>query len=113
MTEYLERTTFIPKRHFASWLDKTPERFAIDWGKAKTKEKNKMHEAACRSAHLLALMQNDLKVNKVDDLEMKDRSRGLIDLKHGAEEAKPFKWQVRNAAGIEYYYIPVEYLPRN
>jgi hypothetical protein len=114
MAEYFERIIFIPKRHFASWLDRSATDFANNgWARATPEEKYRLKFSACRSAFLLQQMSLRQKVASTDDLDF-DGALGQIRLKAGRESSlQPYNWLWSTESKIEYYFVPAEYLPRD
>src|SRR5262245_18423772 len=82
IAEYFDRIIVIPKRHFATWLDKSANEFANEWGSADAKRNNELKLSACRSSYLLQQMPAGQKVESMDDLEY-DPGLGKVQLKPG------------------------------
>ena len=111
ISEYLDRIIFIPKRHFASWLDKSAAEFANEWGTASAEHKTKLKLSACRSAYLLQQMGAGQKVQSMDDLDF-DAALGKVQLKPD-RSLRTFSWLWSTESKIEYYFVPAEYLPKD
>jgi hypothetical protein len=111
ISEYFDRIIFIPKRHFASWLDKSANDFGNEWGSASVEHKNRLKFSACRSAYLLQQMGAGQKVDSTDDLEF-DAGLGKVQLKPG-RSLRPYSWLWSTESKIEYYFVPAEYLPKD
>jgi hypothetical protein len=111
IAEYLDRIIFIPKRHFASWLDKSANEFANEWASAISEHKTKLKLSACRSAYLLQQMDAGQKVDSIDDLDF-DAALGKIQLKPG-RSPRTFRWLWSTESKIELYFVPAEYMPRD
>jgi hypothetical protein len=111
ISEYFDRIIFIPKRHFASWLDKSANEFANEWGGASGEHKTRLKFSACRSAFLLQQMGAGQKVDSVDDLEF-DAGLGKVQLKPG-RSPRTYSWLWSTESKIEYYFVPAEYLPKD
>jgi hypothetical protein len=111
ISEYFDRIIFIPKRHFASWLDKSANEFGNEWGSAGIEHKNKLKFSACRSAYLLQQMGAGQKVESTDDLEF-DSGLGKVLLKPG-RSLRTYSWLWSTESKIEYYFVPAEYLPKD
>jgi hypothetical protein len=113
IAEYFDRIIFIPKRHFASWLDQSATDFANVWGTATPEKKHQLKFSACRSAYLLQQMSLGNKVASTDDLDF-DGALGKIQLKAGRESSlQPYSWLWSTESKIEYYFVPAEYLPKD
>jgi hypothetical protein len=111
LAEYFDRAIFIPKRHFASWLDKSETEFATMWTAASTEAKNKLRFSACRSAFLLQQMGASQKVESLGDLEF-DEGLGKVQLKPG-RGTRTYSWLWSTESKIEYYFVPADYLPKD
>jgi hypothetical protein len=110
IAEFLDRVVFIPKRHFASWLHKSANDFANEWGIATGEHRTRLELSACRSAYLLQQMGAGQKVESIDDLEF-DAALG-IQLKPG-RSLRTYSWLWSTESKIEFYFVPVEYLPKD
>jgi hypothetical protein len=111
IAEYLDRIIFIPKRHFASWLDKSANEFANEWASATGEHKTRLKLSACRSAYLLQQMGAGQKVESIDDLDF-DAALGKVQLKPG-RSLRSYSWLWSTESKIEYYFVPAEYLPKD
>ena len=111
IAEYFDRIIFIPKRHFASWLDKSANAFGNDWGSAPRERKADLTLSACRSAYLLQQMGLGQKVDSIDDLQF-DSGLGKVLLRPG-KSLRNYSWLWATESKIEYYFVPAEYLPKD
>jgi hypothetical protein len=111
IAEYFDRVIFIPKRHFASWLNKSASEFGNEWGTAPEDKKARMRFSACRSAYLLKQMGAGQKVESMDDLKF-DSELGRVELKPG-RSLRTYSWLWSTESRIEYYFVPAEFLPKD
>lgn len=119
VAEYLERALFIPKRHFASWLDKSLNEISMLYEEATSSEKSRMRLSVCRAAHLLELMLRNQRVtlkatgdpDPGPDIAWEDEATGRVRVADGWRKEK-FVWKWSTESGITYYFIPVNFFPK-
>lgn len=108
--QYLARRLFIPKQHFPTWLDKSPDEIDTVWRTANSRTRLDMRFNVCRSYFLLNMIERNQKIPSIDLIVWDDEALGTLRVKDETK-IKEFRWIVGTDTQIASYYIPVEYLP--